>query len=576
MNAQTDAQTPLYPLTAAQTGIWYSQMLAPQNPFYNLAEYCDIAGPIDPPVFEQALRHMVSETECLHIRLVETDEGPMQVIGPSHSWELALVDVSSSTELLAAAVAWMHEDAQLVFDLGQGPLFRYALLRLAPDRYLWYYCIHQVCIDGFGGALVTHRVAALYSALMANERLSQVASGGYAELLESEWDYRHSSRHTRDGEYWKEQAADWPERVTLSGYVPSPTEVNQSVYLELSPSQLSELSTQSPLAGASVPQVLTAVVALYHHRLSGARDVILGFALTGRIGARMRHSAGMVSTVVPLRLRLESSMRWGDVVKQVSRRIRQALRHQGYNGETLRRELGLGPGDPDLYGTVVNLSSFDYGLRFGDHRADVHFVGNRRVKDLELLIRERRDGSEIRVEFYGHGALYSQASLAAHKDRFELLLRHVCHWDLDRPLYKFDLVSSSERQQVLEGFNGPSVPMPLTTLVALFESQVLQTPASAAVILGDQVVSYGELNDQANRLAHHLIGLGVGPECLVGVCLERSIELVVALLGILKSGGRMCRWTPHIPRRGWPIGLQMPRPKWSSPPKDWSRDCHQR
>ena len=163
--SNVDFAETLRPLTAAQLGVWYAQMLAPQKPFYNIAEYLDIVGPIDLLVFEQALRRTMTENECSHIRLVETDDGPMQAIGPEPRWELEVIDVSASPEPLAVAMSWMRQNVQVVFDLAQGPLFRHALLRLSSDRHLWYQCGHHLCIDGYGAALMAQRVAALYSAL---------------------------------------------------------------------------------------------------------------------------------------------------------------------------------------------------------------------------------------------------------------------------------------------------------------------------------------------------------------------------------------------------------------------------
>jgi nonribosomal peptide synthetase DhbF len=152
--------------------------------------------------------------------------------------------------------------------------------------------------------------------------------------------------------------------------------------------------------------------------------------------------------------------------------------------------------------------------------------------------------------FRANPAYYTAEELAAHQRRFVALLGQLAVAMPDEPLHLLDMLSAEERQRVLEGFN--TGPVPEATLTELFEEQVERAPEALALVFGPQRLSYRELNERANRLAHYLIGLGVGPETLVGIALERSVEMVVALLGILKAGARTCRWTLTILRPGWP------------------------
>ncbi len=409
------------------------------------------------------------------------------------------------------------------------------------------YCYHHLCIDGYSASLVSQRVAAHYAALVAGESVVEGAPGPYCQLLDEEQSYLQSSRYEQDRTYWLEQLADCPEVVTLSGQPSSRPEAIRQTRGVARRSVIDALAALGQPYKASLPQVLTAAVALYQYRLSGHRDLILGVTLTARSGARMRSVPGMVSNVVPLRLSLEPQGTFGDVLTQVSRRMREALRHQRYSSETLRRDLGLRPGEPGFHGTLVNVSSFDFDLHFGGSGVEVRHVGQRWVEDFELLFQDRRDGADFIIDFACHASHYSDASLAAHRNRLQFLLKTLGESSADLPLYQFSLLSQVERVQVLEGFNATSHPIASANLVELFESQVARGVDAPAVMMGGQTVLYGELNAQANRLAHYLIALGVGPETLVGVCLERSVALVVALLAILKAGGAYVPLDPSYP-----------------------------
>ncbi len=146
-------------LSAAQLDIWFAQMLNPHSPAYNIGEYLEIVGPIDPGIFETALRRVVAESDALQLRFIETDDGPRQYIKEDSDWLMPIVDVSAEIDPRAAAEAWMRDDMVRIVDLAHGPLFGYALFRVAPDRFFWSSRYHHLCNDGFGLSLVAQRLS---------------------------------------------------------------------------------------------------------------------------------------------------------------------------------------------------------------------------------------------------------------------------------------------------------------------------------------------------------------------------------------------------------------------------------
>ena len=356
------------PLSAAQLGIWAAQMIDPVNPAYNTGEYFEILGPIDPRLFETALRRVVAETDALRLRLVESAEGPRQYAGADPAWVMPLVDVSATADPRAAAEAWMRDDMARAVDLTRGPLFGYALLRAGPERYFWYARYHHLCNDGFGLWLVARRVAAYYSALAEEGAVESDTPGpAWFDLVDDEEHYRLSTSCSEDREFWRGQLGSRPRLTTLSGKPP----VRANGFIRRSrrlPSSLTEaLCALGAARGAALSRVWIAGAALYLHRFTGAREVVVGLPVTARTEPWQRHAAGVVTNVLPLRLVIEPGDDAGTFLPRVSRCVREALAHQRYRVEDMRRDLGVRPDEP-LYGTVVNVMSFDYDLRFGGHR----------------------------------------------------------------------------------------------------------------------------------------------------------------------------------------------------------------
>ncbi|HEY6350224.1 MAG TPA: amino acid adenylation domain-containing protein, partial [Candidatus Angelobacter sp.] len=540
-------ETELRTLSAAQLSVWMAQKLDAQSPAFNIAEYIEILGPIDRALFERALRQIIRETGALRLRVVEAQTGPAQYLVPDPDWEMLFFDLGEEPDAEAVARLWMRENQARPADPSSDPLFAYVLFRLSPGRFFWYVRYHHLCLDGLSGALLARRVAAVYSALAAGNSTEPGAPGSIHTLLDGEAEYRQSAEYEVDGSYWRERMGKLPERATLSGKPPakSRTFIRNT---EILPSPLiSSLAALGKAHGASLPQMIAAATALYMQRLTGTADVVLGVPLVARFGRQLRQIPGMTTNVLPLRLAVKPEESFSDLLKQTGLRMREAVRHQRYPAADLRHDLGLSPEEPDIYGAVVNVMPFDYNLRFAGHFARVHNLSNGPADELSVVVYDRQDNSDVRLDFDANPAHYTTEELSAHQRRFLWLLRQLVA-NADLPLHRFEILSTEERCQLVEEFNATAHPIPQASLAQLFEAQAAQTPNATALLLEDQSLSYADLNQQANRLAHFLIAHGAGPENLVGICLERSFEMVASVLAIVKTGAAYLPLDPDYPK----------------------------
>jgi nonribosomal peptide synthetase DhbF len=306
-------------------------------------------------------------------------------------------------------------------------------------------------------------------------------------------------------------------------------------------------------------QFIVAATALYLHRLTSVQDLVLGLPVTGRHGAVSRRTPGMLSNVLPLRLNVHPRMSLSELMGQVAEHVRRGLLHQRYRTEDLGRDLGLLAHDQKLFGTLVNVMAFDHELLFAGHRTTTRNLSNGPVEDLSIVVYDRSNGNELRIDFDANPALYSADELANHQQRF-LRLLEAASADPKQRIGHIDILEPEERQQILVDWNDTACDVPPTTLPALFEAQVRRSPEATGQVFEESTLTYAQLNAQANRLAHFLIREGIGPENLVALALPRSGEMVVCLLAILKSGAAYLPLDPDYPAERLAYMLQDAHP----------------
>ncbi|MEU7450141.1 AMP-binding protein, partial [Streptomyces diastaticus] len=533
-------------LSAAQREIWFSQQQNLENPLYRVGEYLDISGDVDLALFERALRAVVAQTETLHVRFMEGQEGPEQVIERKEDWDLPVIDLSEVDEPLSAAERWMREDLGQSIDLTVGPIFSYALFRISRNRIIWYQGYHHIAMDAFAMGVVARRVADTYNRLSCDEGVLG-CDGSVALLLDDDASYRASADLTRDRDFWMGRLSDLPEPVKLAGRTAAASGKFHRVSMTFS-----DTNNGGVVRGdrdlREWATTLTAAAAAYVYRATGQGDFLLGFAAAARPGTELKQVAGMMSNLLPLKLAVSQETTVSGLQEQVHREIADLLRHQRYRSEDIARDLGLPAGIRGMIGPRVNFMPFDYSITFGDATAVAKNVSLGVVDDLTIAIYDRQDGSELRIDLEANSDLYTYQELQAHSDRFMRLLKEFTDpRRSSQPVSLLEFLDVEEEHRILTEWSGATDAISTATLPGLFEVCAASVPRATAVVFGDVRVSYGELNERANRLAHWLMGRGVGPERVVALALPRGVDLVVAVLAVVKAGAAYLPVDPDYP-----------------------------
>ncbi|WP_147444303.1 non-ribosomal peptide synthetase, partial [Corallococcus sp. CA031C] len=546
----TDTAVSRWPLTAAQRGVWVAQQLDPTNPRYNCGAHLEIHGPVDVSLLMQAVRETVWESETLRVCFIEDADGPWQVPVSLENVAVDVVDVSGDADPRQAAESWMRSDLSRPVDLRKGPLFHHALFQAGPERSFFYVRYHHILMDGFGQTLYWRRVAQRYSALVGQPEAELPVFAPLATLLEEDAAYAASPQAGRDAGYWREAFASPPEPARLTA---TPATLASRGLLRrtthLSPEALESLRSAARREQTRWSVIVIAATAAYLHRMTGAEDVVLALPVSSRLTPASRATPCMLANELPLRLTVPPGSSLQSLVKQVSSQVGRLLVHQRHRGEELQHALRLKGHEGSANGPVVNVVSFDHAVRFGEHPTTAHYLSSGPVKDLLLGFYGRSDGSDLQLYLDANPDLYSADDIAGHQRRFLSFLERFTRAEPELPVDRLELLLDGERQHLLEGLNATSRPHDLSgTLHELIDAQIRRTPDAIAAAVAGGALTYRELGARADRLAAHLRERGVRAGQHVGVFEERSLELVVGLLAILKAGAAYLPLDPELPR----------------------------
>lgn len=551
--ANHDARLDLHPLTEPQEGLWYAQALDPDNPILNTGQYLDLRGEIDLTALMQALQATIDESEALRLRFAQGPDGPRQWVDPAPLRPL-LVDLSNLPDPEAQAHVQMRADAQRALDLAQEPVAAFTVFQLGPQRVLLYERIHHLAIDGYGMVLVSNRIGQHYSALVQG-RAAPAPLPPLDRAFDEDIAYRGSPARADDARWWRDRLQGLPDVTGPAGgrAVTAHDFRRESRWLD--PDLIAALDTFSQSHGLGWPDVLTGLVGAYLARWT-EDEVVIGVPFMARMGRRIARLPCMAMNVLPQHIAPPQDVALVDWLTPLAAQMREARRHGLYRSEYLRRDLGLIGGTRRLYGPLVNVQPFDRPPSFAGLDVGLHILGAGAVDDLTLTFRGDAQ-SGILFEVDGNPALYSTRDVAGHADRLPRFLAAALAAGSLAPV-----ATASPAEVAAQDARAAATlhPLPDTTLVALIESQMAAHPDAPALDFGDEVISFAQLEQRSRALAQRLAALGAGPEKLVAVALERSFELPVAFLAIMRAGAAYLPLDPDHPPERLARILSMARP----------------
>ena len=548
------------PLSFAQERLWFIDHLAPGSALYNIPVALRIAGPLDAGVLALTLGTIAGRHEALRTVFALRDGAPVQIVTDPFTPALPVIDLADLSDRSdrsdlrdRQASSLIREEAGRPFDLRTGPLLRLGLLRLAADEHILLLTLHHIASDGWSMGVLVHEVTALYAAF-AEGRPSPLPELAVQYGDFAAWQRSWLQGAVLDGEiaYWRRQLAGLPPTLELPTDRPRPAV--QSFRGASRPVRLPGALTRQVEAlgrreGATLFMVLLAGFQVLLARTSGQQDLAVGSPVAGRNRVETEGLIGFFVNTLVLRGDLTGDPTFRELLRRVRETALDAYSHQDVPFEKLVQELApqRNLAHAPLFQVVLTLQNTPARpLELPGLAVDLLAVETGTAKfDLTLTLQE--DDGMLAGSLEHNAGLFDVATMERLLDRL-LRLTAAAAMDPDLRLSALPLLSSQERHQLLvEGRGRESAGPRVAGLHHLFEQQVERRPDATALVCQGQSMTYRDLDRAANRLARLLIDREVGAEVRVGLCLERSLEMVVAILAVLKAGGAYVPLDPALP-----------------------------
>jgi amino acid adenylation domain-containing protein len=540
------------PLSFAQQRLWFLAQLEPGTATYNLRRVVRISGQLNVEALRRAVQAIVRRHEILRTNFISIDGRPLQLIAPDFTADLPVSDLShlpaaqrvAEAQRLAAAISARP------FDLASDPLLRVELLRLSDEDHFLVTVFHHIISDGWSLGIFFRELGAFYRADIEGQDAALPALPvQYADYVLWEQETLREERTAELTAFWREQLSGAPARLELPTDHPRPPVQRYrgaQLSAQLSPQLSSELRALSQREGVTLFMTLLAAFQTLLHRYAQQEQILIGTPTAGRLALETEALIGFFVNTLVLRGDLSGEPTFRELLGRTRQRVLGALAHQELPFEKLveelqpQRSLSYSP----LFQVMFALQNTPAADQTGLQLSPVRLSGTTARFDLSLDVFEERDGLRLQLEY--DTDLFETDTAARLLGHLETLLAAVVV-NPDERLSALPLLSERERHELLTGFNERRVPVPSACLHHLIEAQAAASPDAIAVVCGAERLTYGALNARANQLARYLLKAGAGPEAIVGICVERSPEMIVSLLGVLKAGAAYLPLDPNYP-----------------------------
>ena len=554
--SQQENNTSIYPLSFAQHGLWFINQLTPDAPTYNIPIVISFKGCLNLAALQDSLNEIIRRHEVLRTSFTVVDGQPVQVINTYVPLTLAVEDLRTlkTSDSTQVAQRLATEFAQQPFDLSAQLLLRAKILQLDNKSYQLIVTLHHIIADGWSIGIFIKELAALYEAFSVGKPspLSELPIQ-YTDFLNWQQKWLNSERIQPLLAYWKQKLHGELPVLNLPTDRPRPpvqTFKGAQAKLVLPQTLKKELKNLSRQQGVTLFMTLLTAFKILLYRYTGQTDILVGSPIANRNRAEIESLIGFFVNVLVLRTNLSGNQNFLDLLACVKSTALEAYVHQDLPFEKLVEELQ--PSRDLSYNPLFqvmfvlqnvpkpNLSLPDVSISYYEG-----YNGTSKF-DLTLFMEDSEQGLVATCEY--NTDLFNTDTITRMLGHFQTLLESIVD-DPEQCISKLQFLAPSEIQQLLVEWNDTKTDYPQDKCIhQLFEAQVEKTPSDIAVIFENQQLTYQELNGRANQLARYLQQLGVKPDVMVGICIERSIEMLVGLLAIMKAGGAYMPLDPAYPK----------------------------
>ncbi|MEH2448289.1 MAG: amino acid adenylation domain-containing protein [Nostoc sp.] len=542
------------PLSFAQQRLWFLDQMEPGNSFYNISRTVLLKGSLNVAALEQSINEIVRRHEVLRTSFTDVDGRPVQKIASALNITLPIIDLGklSQEEREVEVRRLASLQARQSFNLTEDALLRTSLLRLEEEEHVLVFTIHHIVADGWSAGVIVREVAALYESFSSGKPSSLLdLSIQYADFAIWRRQWLQTEVQLSQIAYWKQQLGGKLPVLQLPTDRPRPaiqTFRGRKQSWQIPKILTEALKSLSRQEAVTLFMTLLAAFKTLLYRYTNQADILIGSPIANRNRTEIEPLIGFFVNTLVLRTDLSLNPSFKELLRRVREVTLDAYAHQDLPFEQLVEELqperNLSHTPMFQVMLILQNAPMEVFKLPGVILSPMEVETETAMFDITLFLTETEQG--LMGVFEYNSDLFDAATINRMQGHFQILLEGIVA-NPDRHLSDLPILTATEQQQLLVDWNQTSADYPSSCIHQLFEAQVEETPDAVAVVFEDQQLTYQELNIRANQLAQYLQELGVLPEILVGICVERSLDMVVGLLGILKAGAAYVPLDPAYP-----------------------------
>ncbi|MFZ5975058.1 MAG: amino acid adenylation domain-containing protein, partial [Bacillota bacterium] len=535
-------QKNLIPLSHPQRRIWYSEKLHPGTSMWSNAGTLKIKGKLNVEVLEKAILAFIKNNDTIRLRITEVNSVPYQYIAPFTDQKIDILDFSGTG--LRQLFEWDQAQTIAPMSVLNSCLYYFAIVKLPGGKGALYAKVHHIISDALSMVLLSDQILENYRALLSGETPEDKAPGSYADFVYSERSYFESRRFIYDKQYWNQRFSAPPEPTVLKEKKESYYGTRARRKTFVLPARLSEqIRDYCKSSDMSVFAFFLSALSTYIFRVSGKRDIIISAPVANRTTTQAKTTIGMFVSIVPVRIEIDENLPFYKFVQVVSNEWFSVLKHQKYPYNLLLQDLRkTHKGLDSLFDITLSYQNavFNKNTQAFIDEERWHFNGHQ-VTSLNIHINNREGGGRFIMDYDHLVPLFSLKEIEyIHEHMLCIITDVLSHHE--KTLSQINMLTSEEYNRILCQFNDTDTAFPEgESLADLWNAQVSRTPESIAVVSGSDSITYAKLDEKAGAVARRLHALGLRPGSIVGVMAERSLDLFICILGVLKAG---CAFLP--------------------------------
>lgn len=537
----------LFELTNPQKSIWYTEQFYNGTTVNNICTSGTVYGKIDVNLLKQAINNVVKQNDSFRIHVVLKDNIAKQYISDYKDFNIDVEYINDESEIEDIE----KEEAKYKFNVIDSDLFKFKLA-ISKDKFA---CIiltvNHLIADSWSLGLVIQEILRNYNALKNNEEITQ-ETFSYIDYINSEKEYKTSKKFENDKAYWNEIFETIPEQATIPSFNKDIKDFSYNakrLSFEINKDLLSNINEFCRENKISVFNFFMAIFSIYIGRVSNIDDFVIGTPILNRSNFKEKHTTGMFVNTVPVRVNGINDGTFKDLACNFATKMMGILRHQKYSYNSVLEDLrSKNENVPNLYNIIISYQvTKAFNEKFGNYKTNWIF-NNYCANDFNIHIYDINDTGDLIINYDYLVDKYSDEEVTDIHNRIVNIINQILE-NNEINSNEIEIVTPEEKYKILNVFNNTNVDYPKNkTIVDLFEEQVEKTPDNVAVVFEDKKLTYRELNEKANVLARLLISKNIKANDLCGIILNRSLEMIISILAVLKSGAAYIPIDPNYPK----------------------------